>query len=179
MSCSRPVAPRSMPARSISSVSRAEPPAVSIVLSVTCPTFIGLPASSNPFSCSSAFFASSASWNWKTQNRHYHHIYILNVFFSLPFCRHMVKSPSSLKSPQRAKLFALGRGVCYMFPEVHLRCDTSRSLASQHDPPPSSSQASSWSRDEIVKFNFAKLFAIPQVGTFSRSYYISHDTKRN
>ena len=70
MSCRRPVAPRSIPARSISSVSRAEdaPPSVP-VRSVTLPTFIGRPANSKPFSCSRAFFASSGLRNWKKKKR--------------------------------------------------------------------------------------------------------------
>lgn len=71
MSCSRPVAPRSIPDRSISSESSIDGPcACSSSRSVTLPTFIGRPASSNPFSCSSAFLASSQLWNcnsWKSE----------------------------------------------------------------------------------------------------------------
>ena len=68
ISCKRPVAPRSMPARSISSVSSAEfPPPSMPVRSVTLPTFIGRPANSKPFSCSSAFLASSGLRNWQKE----------------------------------------------------------------------------------------------------------------
>uniref|UniRef100_A0A6B0UBG9 Putative secreted protein n=1 Tax=Ixodes ricinus TaxID=34613 RepID=A0A6B0UBG9_IXORI len=63
ISCSLPVAPRSMPLRSSSSLSRKLGAWDTSVRSVTCPTFIGRPASSKPFSCSRAFLASSESWN--------------------------------------------------------------------------------------------------------------------
>lgn len=63
INCSRPVAPRSIPDRSISSVSK-DVFVFTSSRSVTFPTFMGRPANSNPFSCSSAFFASSALWNY-------------------------------------------------------------------------------------------------------------------
>lgn len=69
MSCRRPVVPRSMPVLSSSSLSRNELAVDESERSVTCPTFIGRPASSKPFSCSRAFFAHSASANFKKQRR--------------------------------------------------------------------------------------------------------------
>lgn len=63
INCSLPVAPRSIPALSISSLSNMEFCCSSTCLSVTWPTFIGRPASSKPFNCSNAFLASSASVN--------------------------------------------------------------------------------------------------------------------
>lgn len=65
-----PVAPRSIPLRSNSSVSRREGPCIKSVRSVTLPTFIGLPASSKPFSCSKAFFASSAFLNCNANKKY-------------------------------------------------------------------------------------------------------------
>ncbi len=59
INCNRPVAPKSMPERSISSVSN-EVLVFTSNRSVTFPTFIGRPANSKPFNCSRAFFASSA-----------------------------------------------------------------------------------------------------------------------
>lgn len=67
ISCRRPVVPRSMPVRSSSSLSKNELAVDESERSVTCPTFIGRPASSKPFSCSKAFFAHSASANFKKQ----------------------------------------------------------------------------------------------------------------
>ena len=63
----RPVVPRSMPVLSSSSLSRKELAVDESERSVTCPTFMGRPASSKPFSCSRAFFAHSASENFKKQ----------------------------------------------------------------------------------------------------------------
>ena len=51
-------------------VALAAPKACASALSVTCPTFMGRPANSNPFICSSAFFASSDSTNWKQMGPH-------------------------------------------------------------------------------------------------------------
>lgn len=65
ISCRRPVVPRSMPVLSSSSLSRNELAVEESERSVTCPTFIGRPASSKPFSCSNAFFAHSASANFR------------------------------------------------------------------------------------------------------------------
>lgn len=65
ISCRRPVVPRSMPVLSSSSLSKNELAVDESERSVTCPTFIGRPASSKPFSCSRAFFAHSASANLK------------------------------------------------------------------------------------------------------------------
>lgn len=68
ISCSRPVVPRSMPVLSSSSLSRNELAVDESERSVTCPTFIGRPASSKPFSCSRAFLAHSASANFKNSD---------------------------------------------------------------------------------------------------------------
>lgn len=65
ISCRRPVVPRSIPVLSSSSLSRNELAVEESERSVTCPTFIGRPASSKPFSCSNAFFAHSASANFR------------------------------------------------------------------------------------------------------------------
>lgn len=64
ISCKRPVVPRSIPVLSSSSLSRNELAVEESERSVTCPTFMGRPASSKPFSCSRAFFAHSASANF-------------------------------------------------------------------------------------------------------------------
>lgn len=69
ISCSRPVVPRSMPVLSSSSLSRKELAVDESERSVTCPTFMGRPANSKPFSCSKAFFAHSASANFQAGAR--------------------------------------------------------------------------------------------------------------
>lgn len=64
MSWSLPVVPSSIPDLSVSSESNIDDVrADESVLSVTWFTFMGLPANSKPFNCSSAFLASSALEN--------------------------------------------------------------------------------------------------------------------
>ena len=60
----RPVVPKSIPVLSSSSLSKKELALEASVRSVTWPTFMGLPASSNPLSCSKAFLAHSESENY-------------------------------------------------------------------------------------------------------------------
>ena len=37
-----------------------------------------------------------------------------------------------VSKPEWAALFVLGRGICYLFPEIHLWCNTSRPLGGHH-----------------------------------------------
>lgn len=75
ISCRRPVVPKSIPVRSSSSLSKNELALEASVRSVTCPTFIGLPASSNPLSCSNAFLAHSESENCRLEKHKFSNTY--------------------------------------------------------------------------------------------------------